>query len=208
MPLWPVIGFIIVGSPWIDRIPIAALTGVMFVVVIATFEWSSFRTVGKVPLSDVLVIVAVTGITVWHDLAVAVISGVVLSALVFAWNSSKHVRLSLVEETPDTRIYRLEGLLYFGSVRDFAETFIPAGDPARVVLDFHDARVCDMSGLEAIQALAGRYRKLGKSLEVRHLSPDCARMLERAGNLVSVTVAEDDPFYLVARIPGKAGSPG
>jgi SulP family sulfate permease len=200
--------FIIVGSPWIDRIPIAALTGVMFVVVIATFEWSSFKTIGKVPLSDVLVIVAVTGITVWHDLAVAVISGVILSALVFAWSSSKHVRLTIVDDTVESRIYRLEGLLYFGSVRDFSEKFTPQRDPARVVLDFHDARVCDMSGLEAIKALAGRYQKLGKSLEVRHLSADCARMLERAGPLVSVAVAADDPFYLVARIPGNAASHG
>ncbi|GAA5116959.1 SulP family inorganic anion transporter [Luteolibacter yonseiensis] len=194
------LAFILVGAPLIDRIPIAALTGVMFVVVIATFEWSSFKTIGKVPLSDVLVIIAVTGITVWHDLAVAVISGVILSALVFAWKSAKHVRLSLVGESADQRIYRLEGLLYFGSVQDFAKQFNPAGDPARVVLDFHHARVCDMSGLEAIKALASRYAKLGKTLELRHLSPDCKRMLERAGDLLEITVAEDDPLYLVARL--------
>jgi sulfate permease, SulP family len=192
--------FILVGSPLIDRIPIAALTGVMFVVVIATFEWTSFKTIGKVPFSDVLVIVAVTAITVWHDLAMAVITGVILSALVFAWKSAKHVRLSVVDETRQKRIYRLEGLLYFGSVRDFAEKFKPSTDPAHVILDFHEARVCDMSGLEAIQALAGRYRKLGKTLEVRHLSPDCRRMLERAGDLIEVEVAEDDPIYLVAKI--------
>lgn len=190
--------FILVGAPLIDRIPIAALTGVMFVVVIATFEWSSFKTIGKVPLSDVLVIVAVTGITVWHDLAVAVISGVILSALVFAWKSAKHVRLSLVADSAEQRIYRLDGLLYFGSVQDFAAKFNPANDPAKVVLDFHDARVCDMSGLEAIKSLAGRYEKLGKTLELRHLSPDCTRMLERAGDLLKITVAEDDPQYLVA----------
>ncbi|MEO5714429.1 MAG: SulP family inorganic anion transporter [Luteolibacter sp.] len=193
--------FILVGAPLIDRIPIAALTGVMFVVVIATFEWTSFKTIGKVPLSDVLVIVAVTAITVWHDLAVAVISGVILSALVFAWKSAKHVHLSRVQDSPEKRIYRLEGLLYFGSVRDFAEKFDPAADPPQVVLDFHDARVCDLSGLEAIKALAGRYRKIGKTLEIRHLSPDCARMLERAGDLVDIKVAEDDPVYLVARLP-------
>jgi SulP family sulfate permease len=202
------LAFILVGAPLIDRIPIAALTGVMFVVVIATFEWTSFRTIGRVPASDGLVVVAVTAITVWHDLAVAVISGVVLSALVFAWKSAQHVRLSVVEDSPETRIYRLEGLLYFGSVRDFAEKFEPAGDPPRVVLDFHEARVCDLSGLEALKSLAGRYRKIGKLLEVRHLSPDCRRMLERAGDLVRVTVAEDDPLYLVARIPAKAERAG
>jgi SulP family sulfate permease len=194
--------FILVGAPWIDRIPIAALTGVMFVVVVATFEWTSFKTIGKVPLSDVLVVVAVTAITVWHDLAVAVISGVILSALVFAWKSAKHVRLSVVDDSPEQRIYRLEGLLYFGSVRDFAEKFTPAKDPDRVVLDFHEARVCDLSGLEAIQSLTSRYRKAGKLLELRHLSPDCRRMLERAGDLVCVQVADDDPTYLVARVSG------
>lgn len=197
------LAFILVGAPLIDRIPVAALTGVMFVVVIATFEWTSFRTIGKVPFTDVLVIVAVTAITVWHDLALAVISGVILSALVFAWKSAKHVRLSVVDDSEEKRIYRLEGLLYFGSVRDFAEKFDPANDPAQVVLDFHEARVCDLSGLEAIKALAGRYWKLGKTLSVRHLSPDCRRMLERAGDLVQVEVAEDDPLYLVARIPSQ-----
>ncbi len=195
--------FILVGAPLIDRIPIAALTGVMFVVVIATFEWTSFKTIGKVPLTDGLVIIAVTVITVWHDLAVAVISGVILSALAFAWNSAKHVRLSMVEDSAEKRIYRLEGLIYFGSVRDFSEKFDPAKDPKLVVLDFHEARVCDLSGLEAIKALAGRYQKLGKSLELRHLSSDCGRMLERAGDLVQVRVADDDPVYLVARIPGQ-----
>ena len=195
------LAFILVGAPLIDRIPIAALTGVMFVVVIATFEWTSFKTIGKVPLSEVLIIVSVTGITVWQDLAVAVISGVVLSALVFAWKSAKHVRLSVVAESDNERIYRLDGLLYFGSVRDFAEQFKPAADPQRVVVDFHASRVCDLSGLEAIKSLAERYRKLGKILLVRHLSADCRRMLERAGSLVEIEIAEDDPDYLVARIP-------
>jgi SulP family sulfate permease len=129
---------------------------------------------------------------------------VILSALVFAWKSAKHVVLTVVEESGSQRIYRLEGLLYFGSVRDFSEKFNPAADPDLVVLDFLEARVCDMSGLEAIQSLAKRYRKLGKSLEVRHLSPDCRRMLDRAGDLVRVSVAEDDPIYLVARIPSQS----
>lgn len=195
------LSFILVGSPLIDRIPIAALTGVMFVVVIATFEWTSFKTIGKVPLSDVFIIIAVTAITVWKDLAVAVIAGVILSALVFAWKSAKHVRISVVRDSEAERIYRMEGLLYFGSVRDFAEKFNPASDPQRVVLDFHESRVCDLSGLEAIKSLAERYRKIGKTLEVRHLSPDCRRMLGRAGSLLEITVAEDDPVYLVARIP-------
>lgn len=194
------LAFILFGSPLIDQIPIAALTGVMFVVVIATFEWSSFNTIGKVPLSDVLIIVAVTAITVWQDLAIAVFSGVILSALVFAWKSSKNVRCIVLVDSASERIYGLEGLLYFGSVRDFSEKFDPAKDPDQVILDFHDARVCDLSGLEAIRSLAERYRKVGKVLHVRHLSPDCRRMLERAGSMVDVQVADDDPAYLVARL--------
>jgi SulP family sulfate permease len=194
--------FILIGSPLIDRIPIAALTGVMFVVVIATFEWTSFKTIGKVPLSDVFVIVAVTAITVWQDLAIAVISGVILSALVFAWKSAKHVRLSVISDSEAERIYGLHGLLYFGSIRNFLEKFDPAQDPSRVIIDFRDARVCDLSGLEAIKGLAGKYRKLGKTLEVRHLSSDCRRMLERAGDLMDIAIAEDDPNYQIARVGG------
>jgi SulP family sulfate permease len=172
----------------------------MFVVVIATFEWSSFKTIGKVPFSDVWVIVVVTAMTVWHDLATAVFSGVVLSALVFAWKSSKNVRRTMLTDAEGARIYGLEGLLYFGSVRDFSEKFDPASDPDHVTLDFRDARVCDLSGLEAVRSLAERYRKAGKTLHVRHLSPDCRRMLERAGSLLDVQVADDDPAYLVARV--------
>ncbi|QJE98615.1 SulP family inorganic anion transporter [Luteolibacter luteus] len=195
------LSFILVGAPLIDRIPIAALTGVMFVVVIATFEWTSFKTIGKVPLSDVFVIVAVTAITVWKDLAIAVMSGVVLSALVFAWKSAKHVRLTIAADSEKERVYRLEGLLYFGSVRNFADQFRPMADPDLVIVDFQQSKVCDLSGLEAIKALAERYRKIGKTLQLRHLSPDCRRMLDRAGSLMEVEIAEDDPDYSVARIP-------
>jgi SulP family sulfate permease len=201
------LAFILVGAPLIDQIPIAALTGVMFAVVIATFEWTSFKTFGKFPLSDVLVMVAVTAITVWQDLAIAVISGVVLSALVFAWKSAKHLQVSLISDDEEKRIYRIEGLLYFGSVQDFAAKFNPSDAPQQVVLDFHDARVCDLSGLEAIKALAGRYKKIGKTLEVRHLSLDCARMLGKADGLIKIQVADDDPSYLVARIRGKSELP-
>lgn len=194
------LGFILFGSPMIDRIPIAALTGVMFVVVIATFEWSSFKTIGRVPLSDVLVIVVVTVITVWHDLAVAVFSGVILSALIFAWKSSKNVRRVMISENPQERIYGLEGLLYFGSAKHFIEAFDPADDPNQVTLDFRRTRVCDLSGLEAIRSLTERYLKLGKTLSIRHLSPDCRTMLRRSGCLVNVRVAEDDPEYSVAAV--------
>lgn len=192
--------FILFGSPFIDRIPIAALTGLMFMVVIGTFEWATFKTIGKVPKSDLLVIAIVTGVTVWHDLAQAVIVGVIVSALVFAWKSSQHVTLTTLQESATERVYELRGLLYFGSVADFNNHFNPANDPENVVIDFHHARVCDMSGLEAINVLAERYRKIEKTLHVRHLSPDCRAMLAKAGSLVDVEVREDDPDYLVALI--------
>jgi SulP family sulfate permease len=193
--------FIMVGGPVIEQIPVAALVGVMFMVVIGTFEWSSLKTFGKVPLSEIIVIVAVTLVTViLHDLATAVFVGIILSALVFAWESSKHVYVHLEKDTPEERIYSLQGLLYFGSVRDFSDHFQCRSDVMNIVLDFGHARVCDMSGLEAINALAERYRKAGKNLRLRHLSSDCRRMLDKAGAMVNVEVLPDDPDYTVARL--------
>jgi SulP family sulfate permease len=192
--------FILVGAPLIDRIPIAALTGVMFMVVIGTFSWATFSTFGKVPKSDILVIVIVTSVTVAFDLAVAVLVGVLVSALIFAWKSAQHVRLITLQDEHGQRTYLLSGLLYFGSVREFSEQFRPHEDPADVVLDCRDTRVCDLSGLEAINNLAERYRKAGKTLHLRHLSPDCRIMLKNAGKLVDVEVMDDDPHYTVARI--------
>ncbi len=197
--------FVLFAGPVIVQIPIAALVGVMFMVVIGTFEWSSLRTFGKVPASEILVIVAVTLVTVFmHNLALAVFVGVILSALVFAWESSRHVHVEVVSESEDEKLYSLEGLLYFGSVRDFADHFQARSDVPSIVIDFARARVCDLSGIEAINALTERYRKAGKRLRLRHLSKDCARMLERADALIDIEVAEDDPDYLVARIrPGR-----
>ncbi len=194
------LAFILFGSPFIDRIPIAALTGVMFMVVIGTFEWATFKTFGKVPKTDLLVIGVVTIVTVWHDLAIAVVAGVIVSALVFAWKSSQHVSLTIISDSDDERVYAFSGLLYFASVTDFNRRMRPAKDPKDVVIDFLDGRVCDMSGLEAIHVLAERYRKIGKTLHVRHLSQDCANMLAQAGSLVDVEHREDDPDYLVAMI--------
>ena len=197
--------FIMIGGPVIEKIPIAALVGVMFMVVIGTFEWSSLKTFGKVPFSEIIVIVAVTLVTVFmHDLATAVFVGIILSALIFAWESSKHVYVRVEKDTPEEKIYSLQGLLYFGSVRDFSEHFQAKSDVKNIVLDFGEARVCDMSGLEAINALAQRYRDAGKNLRLRHLSSDCRRMLERAGAMVDVEVLSDDPAYTVARLRADA----
>ena len=193
--------FIMVGGPVIEKIPIAALVGVMFMVVIGTFEWSSLKTFGKVPFSEILVIVVVTLVTViLHDLATAVFVGIILSALIFAWQSSQHVHVRVEKESEDEKIYSLQGLLYFGSVRDFTDHFQAKSDVPNIVIDFGEARVCDMSGLEAINSLAERYRSAGKNLRLRHLSADCRRMLEKAGAMVDVEVLPDDPAYTVANL--------
>ncbi len=200
--------YIMAGGTVIGQIPIAALTGVMFMVVIGTFEWSSLRTFGKVPFSEIIVIVAVTLTTViLHDLATAVFVGIILSALVFAWESSKHVLVTVEKNTPEEKIYSLQGLLYFGSVREFMDKFQARSDVKEIVIDFGHARVCDMSGLEALNALGERYRKAGKRLRLRHLSPDCRRMMEKAGSIVDVEVLPDDPAYTVARLRGVSAVP-
>ena len=193
--------FIMVGGPVIGQIPIAALVGVMFMVVIGTFEWSTFQTFGRVPLSEIFVIVSVTLITVFlHNLALAVFAGVILSALVFAWESAKHVRLNPQDRSDGVRVYGLQGLLFFGSVREFTERLSPANDPDEVIIDFLDARVCDYSSLEALNALTDRYKKAGKRVRLRHLSTECQKLFHTAGPLIEVEVAEDDPHYTVARI--------
>lgn len=193
--------FIMVGGPVIGQIPIAALVGVMFMVVIGTFEWSTFKTFGRVPFSEIFVILAVTLITVFlHNLALAVIAGVILSALVFAWESAKHVRLNPQDREDGVRVYGLQGLLFFGSVREFTERLSPRDDPDEIIIDFLEARVCDYSSLEALNALTERYKKSGKRVRLRHLSPDCQQLLKRSAPLVEVEVAEDDPHYTVARI--------
>jgi sulfate permease, SulP family len=193
--------FIMAGGPVVEKIPIAALVGVMFMVVIGTFEWSSLKTFGKVPFSEIIVILTVTLITVvMHDLATAVFVGVILSALIFAWESSRHVFVRIEKETPEEKIYSLQGVLYFGSVRHFTDQFQAKSDVKNIVIDFGGARVCDMSGLEAINALAERYRNAGKNLRLRHLSADCRRMLQNAGSMVDVEVLPDDPAYTVANL--------
>lgn len=192
---------IMVGGPVIGQIPIAALVGVMLMVVIGTFEWATFRTVGKVPASEIIVILVVTLVTVlMHNLALAVLAGVVVSALVFAWQSAQHVRLNPHDREDGTRVYNLQGMLYFGSVREFAERLSPSEDPDEVIIDFMEARVVDFSSLDILNSITERYRKAGKRLRLRHLSPECQKMITTAGTLVVVEVAEDDPHYSVTHI--------
>jgi len=190
------LAFILFGSSLIEMIPVAALVGVMFIVVIGTFEWASLRLWGKIPKSDLLVVVAVTAVTVWQDLAVAVVVGVIISALVFAW---KHAKQMVVEEMEDegVKIYLPNGPLFFSSVQNFRDHFTPSKDPDVVIIDFANCRVMDHSGLEAIDGLAERYLKAGKELHIRHLSPECRSLLDKAGDLVEVNMMED-PNYKVA----------
>ncbi len=189
--------FILFASDLIEQIPMAALIGVMFIVVMGTFEWSSFRILGKIPKTDAFVLVLVSGITVVTDLAVAVIVGVIVSALVFAWEHAKHIHVNSHVDNNGSRIYELNGPLFFGSVKNFLELFDPASDPKDVIIEFHKSRVADHSAIEAIDNLAEKYIAAGKTLHLRHLSADCAKLLKKAGDLVEVNVMED-PKYFVA----------
>jgi SulP family sulfate permease len=189
--------FILVGSSWIEQIPLAALIGVMFVVCEKTFEWGTFRLFGKVPRADALVIVLVAGITLAFDLAVAVLVGVIVSALVFAWQHAKQIRVATSIDAQGWKVYELEGTLFFASVSGFQALFAPRDDPQDVVIEFRRARVADHSAIQAIDALAERYRAAGKRLHLRHLSPDCRELLERARDMIEVNLPED-PRYHVA----------
>jgi SulP family sulfate permease len=189
--------FILVASDLIEMIPLAALTGVMFMVVIGTFEWSSLRIIRKIPASDAFVLVLVSGVTVATDLAVAVVVGVIVSALVFAWEHAKHIRVEAFTDTQGSRVYELHGPLFFASVRNFQDLFNCNEDPDDVIIEFQHSRVMDHSAIEAIDTLAERYLNAGKTLHLRHLSPECRQLLHKAGNLVEVNVLED-PRYRVA----------
>mgnify|MGYP001824194315 FL=1 len=189
--------FILFASPLIERIPMAALVGVMFVVVVATFEWSSMRIMGKIPLSDAFILVLVSAVTVFTDLAIAVVVGVIVSALVFAWEHAKHINIKTYDDAQGSRVHELNGPLFFGSVKNFLELFNPEADPDDVIVEFQNSRVADHSAIEAIDTLAERYIRAGKTLHLRHLSAECRQLLRTAGDLVEVNVMED-PRYHVA----------
>lgn len=191
------LAFILFGSGLIERIPMAALVGVMFMVVIGTFEWSSFRIMRKIPVKDAFVLVLVSAVTVMTDLALAVIVGVIVSVLIFAWEHASHINIVKRDDPDGSRTYELNGPLFFGSVKDFMEMFDPKQDPDDVVIEFANSRVMDHSAIEAIDNLAEKYRKAGKTLHLRHLSLECAKLLHKAGDMVEVNVLED-PRYHVA----------
>ena len=189
--------FILFASSLIEMIPIAALVGVMFIVVLGTFEWASFRLLGRIPLADTMVGITVAIVTVLTDLAIAVIVGVIMSALVFAWEHAKHINAKTYVDDKGFKFYEISGPLFFGSIQNFHDLFTPRDDPQEVVVDFADARVYDHSGLEAIDALAERFARAQKTLHLRHLSTECKQLMDKAGSLVEVNLMED-PVYHVA----------
>ena len=188
--------FIVVAAPLIEQIPLAALVGVMFMVVIGTFAWNSFNIMRRVPLSDSAVIVLVTIVTVMYDLATAVVVGVIVSALTYAWNNATRIHAKRYDTPEGARVYQIQGPLFFGSSEGFAELFEPKDDPAVVIVDFADSRVVDQSALTAIEAVAEKYEAAGKSLQLRHLSHDCHQLLSKAGQLI--VDSDDDPDYEIA----------
>ena len=188
--------FIVVAAPLIEQIPLAALVGVMFMVVIGTFAWNSFNIMRRVPLSDSAVIVLVTVVTVMYDLATAVVVGVIVSALTYAWNNATRIHAKRYDTPEGARVYQIQGPLFFGSSEGFAELFEPKDDPDVVIVDFADSRVVDQSALTAIEAVAEKYEAAGKSLQLRHLSHDCHQLLSKAGQLI--VDSDDDPDYEIA----------
>ncbi len=189
---------ILFGAPVIERVPMAALTGVMIMVAIGTFEWASFRIINKMPRQDVFVGILVALITVWlHNLALAVLVGVIISALVFAWESAKRIRARKYTDAQGVKHYEIYGPLFFGSVTAFNEKFEVDTDPAGVVIDLKDSRVADMSAIEALNKLTERYHKAGKKLHLKHLSADCRQLLRNANEVIEVNILED-PDYRVA----------
>ncbi|MFT4679634.1 MAG: SulP family sulfate permease [Flavobacteriales bacterium] len=192
--------FILFGAPLIEQIPIAALVGVMFMVVIGTFAWSSFRILNKIPISDAIVLIAVSAITVWQDLAIAVVSGVIISALVFAWKNATMIRARKRSKDDGTRVYEIWGPLFFGSVQAFSGKFDVKADPARIEIDFIESRVLDHSGIEAVRNIANKYLALDKEVRLTHLSPECKILLLKASPAFEeiIETSIDDPRYHVA----------
>jgi len=188
--------FILFTSEYIEQIPVAALVGVMVVVVIKTFAWSTFNIINKVPKGDVIVIIAVTALTVIFDLAIAVISGVIIAALIFAWENALRIRARQYVDEHGIKHYEIFGPLFFGSTTLFLSKFDPKSDPEEVIIDFADSRVCDQSAIETINKLAETYQKLGKNLHLRHLSHDCLHLIKKAEKICDVNVLEDPDYFV------------
>jgi len=193
------LSFVLFGSSLIEQIPIAALVGVMFMVVIGTFAWSSFRIINKIPKADAFVLVAVSVITVWQDLAIAVIAGMIMSALVFAWENATMIRARKRIKEDGTKVYEIWGPLFFGSVQNFNAKFDVKGDPQKVELDFIESKVSDHSGIEALRNIANKYLDSGREISLVHLSPECKSLLTKSNPEWEKHIIHnvDDPRYYV-----------
>lgn len=188
---------ILVGAPVIEKLPLAALTGVMIMVAIGTFEWASLKTFRRMPLSDIIVMLIVMLITVFmHNLALAVLIGVIISALVFAWDNAKRIRAKKYFDDSGVKHYEIYGPLFFGSVAAFNDKFDIINDPENVIIDFKDSRVADMSAIEALNSLTAKYDKLGKKVQLKHLTPACIALLNNASAIIKVNILED-PTYVI-----------
>ncbi|WP_339726291.1 SulP family inorganic anion transporter [Maribacter stanieri] len=193
---------ILFGAPVIELVPIAALVGVMVMVSVGTFEWASFKAFRRMPKSDIFVMILVTLITViLHNLALAVLIGVIISALVFAWESAKRIRARKYVDEFGVKHYEIYGPLFFGSTTLFNEKFDVQGDPSEVIIDFKESRIADMSGIEALNKITERYAKVGKKLHLRHLSKDCIRLLADAEEIIEVNVMEDPTYKVMVNKP-------
>jgi SulP family sulfate permease len=181
------LGFVLFGASLIEMIPLSALVGVMFMVVIGTFEWSSLRLFKKIPKADVFVIILVSLVTVLEDLAIAVLIGVIVSALIFAWEHGKNIRATK-EIQGDKKLYKLDGPLFFGSATAFKDLFDFQNDPSEVIIDFEKSRVCDHSGLEALNNITERYAQYDKKLHLLNLSKECSELIQKADNIVELSI--------------------
>lgn len=189
---------ILFGAPVIEKLPMAALVGVMIMVAIGTFEWVSFRIITKMPKHDIFVLLLVTAITILlHNLALAVLIGVIISALVFAWESAKRIRARKYVDDNGVKHYEIYGPLFFGSTAAFAEKFDVSNDPQEVIIDFKESKISDMSAIDAVNKITERYAKVGKKIHLRHLSADCRALLQNAEEVIEINIMED-PTYKVA----------
>ena len=197
------LAFILFASGLIEQVPIAALVGVMFMVVIGTFAWSSFRIINKIPKTDVFVLILVSSMTVFFDLAIAVISGVIVSALVFSWENAKRIRARKRTKEDGTKVYEIWGPLFFGSITAFNDKFDIKNDPQSVEIDFVESRISDHSAIEAISNLVAKYKEEGKTIHLKHLSEDCKILLYKSSPLFKDVILEaiDDPRYHLAENP-------
>lgn len=192
-----ILTIILVGSPVIGKLPMAALTGVMIMVAMGTFEWASLRIFKRMPMSDIFVMIVVMLITVFlHNLALAVLIGVIISALVFAWDNAKRIRARKFTDENGVKHYEIFGPLFFGSVTAFTEKFDVSTDPNEVIIDFKESRVADMSAIEALNTITSRYYKEGKKVHLRYLSKDCINLLKNAEAIIDVNIMED-PVYMI-----------